>query len=171
MGGEIASGLFALGGAAIGGLASWVAAATELRGSSGEAKRQRRDAMSDTRRLLYTDLIKRADLLADGIRDLYSYSDPAEVPATNRKRYLAAWEDYVQASAAVEVVGPSDMAMAARQLYRALADMSNQIDSWLRDRARWTEEDDATFVAHQERKTSERASFLKSAQLALDAAK
>jgi hypothetical protein len=163
---EVASGLFALGGALIGGFASWLATATEARNRRKDLGRQRREAIADLRRQLYADLVKRADLLGDSIRDVSSFDAPADVPADNHARYLNAWEQFVEATAAVELIGPSSVSNACRSLHRAHADLCNQIDSWMRG-GNWTAQDTSTYEANQATKSARRAEFLALAQAAV----
>lgn len=156
MSAAIATGLFALGGAAIGGLASWAAASADGRAQRRHAREQRKLQLVDLRRETYIDFVAKADTVADAAREIYNHEDRQQVAPRDRERYALAWQQYLDVLAAVQVLGPESITAAAQALRESTADMCNQVDAWLQN-GKWSKTDDEKYVstdtARRERRT------------------
>lgn len=141
--GDVASGVFALLGAGVGGFASWFGTVTDSKHRRAEAARERLGKLAETRRVLYSTLVERSDVVIDAARDVLSYEDPEDVPEESEDRYAAAWAAFVEARASVEIVGPADAGVAATDLYKCVADVCNQADAWYFGHQPWTTDGDA----------------------------
>ena len=159
MGDAIASGFFALGGAAVGGLASFLATAAEARGRERDAAAGRRDALTQTRRTLYSTMLERGDLAADATRRMWSHTRPADIEAEDLAAYLTTWESFVQARASVAIVGPQRVLEAAIEFSRSISDLCNYVDAWMNG-ARLAPDAEARYMALDEARRKCRRSFI-----------
>jgi hypothetical protein len=158
MGDAIASGVFALGGAAVGGLASFFATAAEARNRRRDAVTAQRAELTETRRRLYSTLVERADLTADATRRMWAYPT-RRIDADDYDAYVATWESYVQARAAVDVAGPRRVAVAATELSRCVSDLCNIVDDWINGE-RWTDASETRYAKAHQSRVDRRAAFI-----------
>jgi hypothetical protein len=163
---EVSAGVFALAGALLGGLASFGATALEARSRRGEFAEARREKITDERRLLYNDLIQKADVLADAARDVISFIRNSDVTDVVRENYIKAWAETVQARAAVDIIGPGTMASAATDLYTSVIEICNQVDQWLAS-GNWTDQDDQQYEANVAQRKRVRTDFVTAARALL----
>lgn len=161
---DIASGLFALGGAVIGGLASLLGTVTDAKHRHEDAVQDRVVKLTENRRLLYSSFVERSDVVIDAARDVLSYDDPADAPDESEDRYLEAWGQFVQVRASVEIVGPDSAADAATGLYRSVADVCNEVDSWYFGHQPWTADKERKYVEQLQLRTAARRQFVTVAQ-------
>lgn len=160
----VSSGLFALGGALIGALASGVVTVGEWRQRKQDREAERLDRLNETRRTLYSSLLERSDVLVDCARDAWNNDCSEEVEDEVENRYLTAWASFVEARASVEVVGPPEAVTAARQMSSAVASIVNQVDGWLYANEPWTDDAEAEREQLLETRLSARDSFARTAQ-------
>lgn len=163
MGDAIASGIFALGGAVVGGMASYAATAADARGRQRDAATARRDALMQTRRTLYSTLVERADLAADANRRMWAYARPDDIAADDCAAYVSAWESFVQARASVAIVGPRPAAAAAVEFSRSISDLCNYVDAWMNG-GELAAAAEAEYAALDEARRQCRGSFIEIAQ-------
>ena len=167
MGDAIASGVFALGGALVGALASFLATTAEARNRRRDAEEARHDALLQSRRALYSTLVERADLAADAARRMWAHTAAADIERDDHASYVKSWEAFVQARAAVEIVGPQRAAAAAQDLSQSISDLCNYVDAWI-DGKRLTRQTEAEFVVARETRARCRRAFIDIAQDVLD---
>lgn len=166
MGDAIASGLFALGGAVVGGATSFVATTIDARNRRRDAEAARQDALAQTRRTLYSTLVERADLTVDAARRMWAHAEAADIKTDDYDAYVRTWESLVQARASVEIAGPEDTATAATALSRSVSDLCNCVDAWING-AEWTPVTDKQYAAAAEVRLRCRTSFISVAQQVL----
>ena len=169
MGDSITSGIFALGGALLGGLTGYAATAVEIRGRRWEATVARQDALLQTRRTLYSTLVERADLTVDAARRMWSHAESTDISPEDYDAYVAIWESLVRARASVDIIGPPAAMEAARALNRAVADVCNCVDEWINGEA-WTSTAQARYSQARETWLRCRKSFVEIAHDVLSSA-
>lgn len=158
MSGELATGVFALAGTLVGGFATYAATSRDVRARRAEATTQRASDLNELRHTQYSALVTKCDVLTDATREVASYEVVNDVPAESYNRYIACWEDFVAANAAVAVAGPSEASNAAQTLYRTVADICNVVDTWYQtEDAPWPAEKFRELV---DRRTALRRDFL-----------
>lgn len=128
---ELAAGVFGLGGAVVGGFASWAAARSQMRHQQQQSDAEHARHLEDQRRLTYVAFLSRADILMSLVKEIAGHDAPAQVPEGTITRYHAAWDDFVLSLAGAQIIGPPEVRSAAGELRDASADAANIVDDWL----------------------------------------
>ncbi|QGN48612.1 hypothetical protein GKC29_18450 [Micromonospora sp. WMMC415] len=147
---EIATGLFGLLGALVGGgatfgvgyLSSRVqrAHAEQARVNEvADAEQARRSQLADARNAAYIVFLSRVDSFLDQARELEELLDlvsTEERPTDQYRQYVAEWNELVTANATVQLAGPEPTAHRAQDLLDAVGTYSEMIDKRYRGQ-RW----------------------------------
>ncbi|WFE53632.1 hypothetical protein [Micromonospora sp. WMMD1155] len=170
---EIATGLFGLLGAVLGGAATFGVGYLSTRTQRAEAERARShetadaerirsDQLADARSAAYVVYLTRVDMFLDQARELSDLMDlhpEGEQPRDQHQQYAADWHQLVAANATVQVAGPDLLAQRAQRLRDTIGALAEIIDKRYRSR-RWP----PGLGAGWERVWSERLDFLEAAR-------
>ncbi len=162
----IASGVFALAGAGVGGVFGIVTSLVTARDRRREADRSRTERIGDLRRVRYARLVEGVDVFLDQLRELHSMSSVAQVPPGLVQRYQEQWLSLVEASAAVELVGPGTVGTEVERLRRLWGETSELIDGWLAS-GRWGEKTNSKYLELRAAIRQGRTTLLESMQQTL----
>jgi hypothetical protein len=124
------------------------------------------EQLRDSRRQVYVTYLKCGDLLTDQVRAIYALTDRADLKAEDYERYSQTWNELIEGRSALDIAGPPAVADAAQSLFRAWADLCNQVDPWVNGK-RWTTQDDKTYAENLQNRAECRKQFLSVVQSVL----
>ncbi|WP_040742754.1 hypothetical protein [Nocardia tenerifensis] len=135
---EIATGLFTLAGATVGGGATFAVNWLTARNQRKLAEQTRSQAVVDRRYMAHIDFLARADRFQESLRSLWERlldRSPGEVIISTNVAYLEAWVAMSDARGSAQIAGPPELEVKLVAFYEALKVLSSHTDQWYVDRA------------------------------------
>lgn len=127
----------ALLGTIVGALGTFLVTWLNVRAQREQAERARAQHILDVRRGAYVEFMTQANHYYERAREVaeaLSSNWTEECIQDSETRYRESWTQLETSLAAVQVLGPKDIAVAARSVEDAAAALGNTMDRWLRSR-------------------------------------